>query len=149
MPTFSARISRLPVPLTVAPISRSPAVFSTGMGSPVTMDSSTELLPSSTAPSTGIFSPGRTRRVSPGLTCSRGISSSVPLSRTMRAVLGASPNNILMAALVRLRARSSSTCPNNTSAVMTAAASKYTGTKPISFRTDAGKMSGRIVATML
>ena len=49
----------------VPPITRSPAAFSTGIGSPVTIDSSTALAPSSTTPSTGTFSPGRTRSRSP------------------------------------------------------------------------------------
>src|SRR5258706_4660428 len=40
-PTRSARIANEPVALTVAPITRSPAYFSTGIGSPVIMDSST------------------------------------------------------------------------------------------------------------
>ena len=68
LPTRSARITKPPVPFTVPPVTRSPALFSTGMGSPVTIDSSTELVPSSTLPSTGIFSPGRTRRRSPRMT---------------------------------------------------------------------------------
>ena len=46
-----------------------PASFSTGIGSPVSIDSSTALAPSSTTPSTGTFSPGRTRRRSPTWTC--------------------------------------------------------------------------------
>jgi hypothetical protein len=50
-----------PVELTVAPMTCAPFCFSTGMGSPVIIDSSTLLAPSSTLPSTGIFSPGRTR----------------------------------------------------------------------------------------
>ena len=40
-------------------------VFGTGMGSPVTMASSMFERPSTTLPSTGIFSPGRTRNRSP------------------------------------------------------------------------------------
>ena len=52
-PTLSARITKLPVPLTVPPITRAPGAFSTGMDSPVTMDSSIALVPSSTLPSTG------------------------------------------------------------------------------------------------
>ncbi len=118
------------MPLTVAPIRRSPLVFSTGIGSPVTMASSTALLPSVTMPSTGTFSPGRMRNRSPGCTCSSGMSSSLPSSRTMRAVFGASPSSNLIAALVWPRARNSSTCPSNTSVVITAAASKYTATVP-------------------
>ena len=47
-PTWSARMTRAPVPLTVPPITRSPACFATGIDSPVTIDSSTTLPPSST-----------------------------------------------------------------------------------------------------
>ena len=68
LPTRSARISSQPVPFTVAPITLSPECFSIGIDSPVTIDSSTELSPSSTVPSTGIFSPGRTRSLSPTFT---------------------------------------------------------------------------------
>jgi hypothetical protein len=57
-PTRSARMTRPPVPLRVPPVTGSPAAFSTGMGSPLTIDSSTELLPSRTTPSTGTVSPG-------------------------------------------------------------------------------------------
>ena len=71
-PTRSARITRPPVPLTVPPITRSPGPFSTGIGSPLIIDSSTALAPSTTMPSTGTFSPGRTRSRSPGTTCSSG-----------------------------------------------------------------------------
>lgn len=53
LPTRSAVIIRLPVPLTVPPVTLLPLLFSTGIGSPVIIDSSTELLPSRTAPSTG------------------------------------------------------------------------------------------------
>ena len=44
----SARMTRLPVPFMVAPITRAPALFSTGIGSPVSIDSSTLERPSST-----------------------------------------------------------------------------------------------------
>ena len=60
-PTRSARMTRPPVPLTVAPVTLAPGSFSTGTGSPVIIDSSTELWPSTTTPSTGTFSPGRIR----------------------------------------------------------------------------------------
>ena len=52
-PTRSARITSEPLPLTVAPVTLSPAALATGTGSPVIMDSSTRLAPSSTVPSTG------------------------------------------------------------------------------------------------
>lgn len=107
-PTFSAAIRNEPVWLTVPPITRSPSAFTAGSGSPVTIDSSTGLVPSVSRPSTGIFSPGRTRRVSPTRTASSGTSCSLP-SRTTRAVGGASDSSSRIAAPVRLLARSSST----------------------------------------
>ena len=64
-PTFSAVITIAPVPLVVPPITLAPTVFATGIDSPVTIDSSTELVPSVTDPSTGTASPGRTRSRSP------------------------------------------------------------------------------------
>ena len=124
LPTRSARSTKLPDWLSVPPVALSPGPFSTGTGSPVSMASSTVLRPSSTSPSTGIFSPGRTRRRSPACTCSSGTSSSLPSSRTRRAVLGARPRSALIAPLVRSRARISSTWPSRTRAMITAAASK-------------------------
>ena len=64
-PTRSERMTNAPLVLSVAPISLSPGPLLTGSGSPVSMDSSTALWPSITTPSTGTFSPGRTRRASP------------------------------------------------------------------------------------
>ena len=51
--------------LTVAADTISPAALSTGMLSPVRVDSFTALVPSRTTPSTGMFSPGRTTKISP------------------------------------------------------------------------------------
>ncbi len=65
LPTRSARMMSEPVPFTVAPMTRSPGRFSTGIDSPVIIDSSTALVPSRITPSAGTFSPGRTRSVSP------------------------------------------------------------------------------------
>ena len=123
-PTRSAVMVKLPVPLMVPPVTRSPVVFSTGMGSPLTMDSSMELRPSSTEPSTGIFSPGRTRSMSPALIFASGTSLSWPHFESRRAVFGANPSSAFSAPLVRARAFNSSTCPSRTSTVITAAASK-------------------------
>ena len=78
LPTRSARMTKLPVPLTVPPVTLSPAVFSTGSGSPVIMDSSTLEWPSTTTPSTGTLSPGTTRSLSPTFTWSSGTSWSPP-----------------------------------------------------------------------
>ena len=85
------------MPLTVPPMTRSPGPFSTGIGSPVIIDSSTALVPSSTTPSTGTFSPGRTRSRSPTWTSSSGTSSSRPSARSRRAVFGARPSSAWMA----------------------------------------------------
>ncbi|MNL38852.1 hypothetical protein D3C87_1610940 [compost metagenome] len=123
-PTFCASITRLPWVLSVAPIRLSPGLFITGTGSPVSIDSSTALSPSRTEPSTGTFSPGRTRRRSPLCTCVKGISSSWPSALSLRAVLGDSPRRDLIAAEVCDRALSSSIWPNNVSEMITAAASK-------------------------
>jgi hypothetical protein len=48
-----------------APMTLASRSFSTGIGSPVTNDASTELRPSSTTPSTGTLPPGRTRSWKP------------------------------------------------------------------------------------
>ena len=60
----------------------------TGIDSPVTIDSSTELSPSTTSASTGIFAPGRIRSRSPTCTSAVGTSSSLP-SRMTTAFGGA------------------------------------------------------------
>ncbi len=124
LPTRSARISMVPVPFTVAPTRRAPDIFSTGIGSPVSIDSSTVLAPSSTTPSTGIFSPGRTRSRSPTRTRSRGISRSAPPSSTRRVMRGERSSRARIALPVCPRARNSSTCPTRTKMVIAAAASK-------------------------
>ena len=64
-PTRSACMMNDPVELIVAPMTWLLACFSMGIDSPVIIDSSTELWPSITMPSTGTFSPGRTRSLSP------------------------------------------------------------------------------------
>ena len=111
-PTFSARMTKLPLPLSVPPITRSPTALATGIDSPVTIDSSTGERPSSTTPSTGIFSPGRTRRRSPATTASSGTSSSLPSARTRRALAGARFIRARMAPEVEARADNSSTWPS-------------------------------------
>ena len=146
-PTRSARMIRLPVPFTVAPTSGAPPPFSTGIGSPLIIDSSTALLPLTTTPSTGIRSPGRTRSRSPTSTSASGTSSS-PLPAMRCATGGARPSSARSAAPVRCRARSSSTCPSSTSTMMTTAVSKY-GSTPASIRKPAGNSPGATVAATL
>ena len=77
--------SKLPLLLIVAPITLVPICFSTGILSPVIIDSSTLEDPFVISPSTAIFSPGRTTIISPSCTSSTGMSTVAP-SRTTRAV---------------------------------------------------------------
>ena len=109
--------------LSVAPMTASPGRLSTGRLSPVSIDSSTDERPSSTTPSTGIFSPGRTSTVSPGRTSSIGTSCSTP-SRTTRAVVGRRPISALIAALVRPLATASRYLPTRISVMISAEVSK-------------------------
>ena len=109
----------------VPPITRSPGCFSTGMDSPVSIDSSTALPPERTSPSTGSRSPGRTITTSPLATCSTGTSTSVPSSapRWTRAVLGCRATSERRAAEVRLLARASRALPVRIRAMMITTAS--------------------------
>ena len=123
-PTARASMTSVPRPLSVPPVTASPGCFSTGNGSPLSIDSSTAEPPLRTAPSTGTRSPGLTRTRSPRMMDSSGTSDSVPSAATRIACLGASASKLFKAALVVLRARSSSTCPRRTSVTMLAEASK-------------------------
>ena len=77
-PTFSAIIINTPFPLMVPDVTLSGVRFSTGIGSPVIMLSSTLELPSVILPSTGTFSPGFTLNTSPIFTCESGTFCSCP-----------------------------------------------------------------------
>ena len=101
----------------------SPVAFSTGIGSPVSMDSSIAVCPSTTSPSTGIFSPGRTRTTSFSRTCSIAISSSLS-SRITRAVFACNPIRRLIASEVRPRAFNSRARPRSIKPIIIAVASK-------------------------
>ena len=103
-PTLVARTRSVPVVLMVAPTTSSPALLCTGRLSPVTVDSSTSLSPSSTVPSEAIFDPGRTSSRSPTTTWSAGISTGFP-SRTTTATGGASFSKALTASFAPPRAR--------------------------------------------
>ena len=123
-PTFSARITKPPVWLSVPAVTFDPGTLATGIGSPVTIDSSTVPLPSVSSPSTGTFSPGRTRSSSPTCTVSSATRSSLPSALTRNASFGARSSSARIAPDVFSLALSSSTWPRSTSTVMTAAASK-------------------------
>ena len=101
---------RTPDWFTVAAETASPGPLSAGTLSPVRADSLTALSPSSTTPSTGICSPGRTTKTSPFCTCSMGTSVSPPSRRTI-AVLGASFIRLFRASVVLPLDRASSILP--------------------------------------
>ena len=122
-PTRVARITNEPVVLTVAPITSSPAAFADGIGSPVSIASSTADMPSTTTPSTGTFSPGRTRNRSPGTIAASSTSSSAP-SRIRRAVVAWSATSRRIAPVVWPLARPSSHRPSSTRPMMIVALSK-------------------------
>ena len=121
-PTLVARTRSVPVVLIDAPMTSEPGVFDTGRLSPVTIDSSTSDVPSSTTPSTGIFAPGRTSSRSPTTTSAVGTSTGSP-SRSTTAIGGASSSSVRIASFAPPRARISNQCPSSTNAVSTVAAS--------------------------
>ena len=132
-PTRVARKAKAPRVLSVPPTTVAPARFSTGTGSPVIIDSSTNEAPSTTSPSTATFSPGRTSTTSPTATSAIGNSTtSAPVGppRRTRAVRGWMRIKRRIASLVLPRARASSRRPIRISVMITAAASKYTLTVP-------------------
>jgi len=122
LPTRVARNVTLPVVFSVAPITSSPIFLGTGIGSPVSIDSSTADAPSVTMPSTGIFSPDFTMTRSPGTTASTGSSVSLP-SRTTCAAFALSPASRRIASDVRPLARASSSLPSRMSAMIAETAS--------------------------
>ena len=101
----------------------SPSFFSTGIGSPVNIDSSIDVLPCVTTPSTGTFSPGLTLTMSLINTCSIAISMSL-LSRKTRAVLACKPIKRFIASLVFPLAFTSSAKPRLIKPIIMAVASK-------------------------
>ena len=123
LPTAAALNFKSPSPLIVPPTTLSPDCLSTGNGSPLSMDSSTDDAPSVTMPSTGMRSPGRTSTVSSICTCVMGISFSMSFS-TMVATLGRSPISLRMAPPVRPLVRDSSIFPNLIRVMITAEVSK-------------------------
>ena len=107
----------LPVVFRVAPMTSSPIFLATGIGSPVSIDSSTADAPSVTTPSTAIFSPGLTITRSPGTSVSTAISASLP-PRTTWAVFARSPARRRIACDVRPLALASSSRPSRMRAMM-------------------------------
>ena len=122
-PTRVAWQRKKPDWLEVAADTRSPCDLSTGMLSPVRADSFTALFPSNTIPSTGIFSPGRTTKISPICTWSMETSVSAPFFISV-AVLGASFIRPFRASVVRPLERASSILPTVIRVTIIAADSK-------------------------
>jgi hypothetical protein len=122
-PTAVARTVSTPEELIVAPTTRSPTDFSTGTDSPVSIDSSTADPPSITSPSTGIVSPGRTRKTSSTTTSATGTSTSMP-SRMTRADEAPSSARARRASPARRLARASMYRPSTRKVMISAAASK-------------------------
>ena len=109
-PTRDASQRIKPDWFTVAADTISPGPLSAGMLSPVRAASLTALSPSKTTPSTGMFSPGRTTKISPFFTWAMGTSVSTP-SRSTTAVLGASFMRPFKASVVLPLDRASSIFP--------------------------------------
>ncbi len=116
-----------PVWFTVPAITASPACFSTGIGSPVSIDSSTR------ARAFDDLAVDRNLLAGPHAEHVAGVRPDRPADPSPRRLVRSRARSAARAPAVRgsrcryrLRARSSSTCPNSTSAVITAAASKYT-----------------------
>ena len=122
-PVRTTLMMKLPEVLSVPAETVDPALFSTGNGSPESIDSSSELHPSSTSPSAGSFSPGRMRTRSPTRRSATRTERSPP-SSTSRAVAGVRSSSSRRAEPARVRPRASSHCPRSTSTMMTVAASK-------------------------
>ena len=122
-PTEVASIVKAPSRLRVPAKTELPTTFSTGRGSPLINCSSTEVVPLSSTPSTGIASPARTRIRSPTFRVSTGTSVATP-SRICNAHRGRLSTRAATASPVRCVARCSSHFPNKTKAGIITVASK-------------------------
>ena len=126
--TTPTRTNTVPLPLIEPPNTRSPKVLSWGMDSPVIIDSSACVSPSSMKPSTGKRSPGKTRITSSGKSSSgeTSISSKRSTWLGMRcATVGRSAVSARMASPVWRLALPSQYLPSNTMLITMADASKY------------------------
>ena len=128
-----------PVVLMVPALTASPGRLSTGSGSPLSMDSSTALCPSTTTPSAAMRSPGRSSRMSAACSAATATVCSLPSARRTRACSGCSLTKRAMAAELCPRARASSQRPASTRVTITAADSKYTWTLPAGNATGASR----------
>ncbi len=126
-PTVSARTTRRPPVAIVPAVTRSPPATSAGTGSPVIALVSTAALPSTTAPSAAIRSPGRTTNRSPTRSAPTGTRVSAPAaSSTATSSVRSAASDRMTAPAVR-RARASKYRPASTNVVTPAATSRYSG----------------------
>ena len=123
-PTDTAVNLTAPMPFTVPVYRWSPSSFSTGTASPVSIDSSTAVVPSVISPSTGTRSPGRNTIVSPLVTSAISILVGSPF-RMITAVAGCKPISFLIASEVLPRALASSHRPSSMRPIIAADTSKY------------------------
>ena len=123
-PTAVTRMSTRPSPLIDPPVNAAPGALATGKGSPVNMDSSTWVCPSTNSPSSGKRSPGRTTIRSPTKISSTGTSTS-PSSPSQWALSGRKACRARIASVVWRLARDSSHLPSITKVMTTADPSKY------------------------
>ena len=122
-PTRVTRNRKAPLRFSVPPVTSSPARFSTGSDSPVTIDSSTPDDPATMSPSVATVSPGRTTTTSPTTSVSIGTSSSAPPLRRTRALFAPSAASERTASEVWARARASRYRPTRMSATIAVAVS--------------------------
>ena len=122
-PTLAASTSSEPSILSVPADTPLPLTKGIASDSPVSRDSSAELFPSTTMPSTGKFSPGRILSCCPGSTSATGTrrSSSLSISVTNRGVRSYS---FCIARDALVRAFISSALPRLTKPITNKAASK-------------------------
>ena len=144
LPTRSARITKLPVPLTVPPVTRSPGRFLDRhrlAGDHRLVDGARAL--EHDAVDRHLLAGPHAQPIADAARASSGTSSSVPSASIRRAVFGARPSSARIAALVRLRARSSSTWPSSTSTTMTAAGLEVDGRPRRASRNESREEPGR------
>ncbi len=125
-PVLVTRKVRDPSPFTAPPMTSSPGLFLTGLDSPVSRASFTEESPSVTSPSAGIFSPGRTRTLSPFASSLTETSETSPRSSSLCACPGIRRASFSRAPEALITERISIQCPRSMIAISVASSQKKT-----------------------
>ncbi len=113
-----------PSPFTDPPITLLPYLFDTGTDSPVSIDSLTDVSPSITSPSAGIFSPGLTRTLSPEFNSFKGTSLTLPSCMILWASEGISRANSSSALEAPITDFISIQCPRSIISISVASSQK-------------------------